>query len=193
MVIVITAPAVEPVTLVQAKLHLRIDHSTEDDLLNALIVTARQTVEKLSGRALITQTLELVVDSFPDTFRLRPPLQSVTSIKYKDTDGAETTHTASLYITDTDSEPGRVVPAYGEVWPSTTLYPVAGVRVRFVAGYGAAETDVPDALRQALLLLIGHLYEHRESVVVGTAALAEVPWTVMQLISSYRMWGLEDL
>lgn len=190
----ITAPAKEPVSLSEAKLHLRVDHGDEDQLISSLVKTARQMIETLTGRALITQTLELVADNWPDTFYLRPPLQSITSIKYKDTDGTESTVDSGGYITDIDNEPGRVTPAYGEVWPTTTLYPIAGIRVRFVSGYGLTEADVPAPLRQAMLLLIGHLYENREEVTAQPGiVVAKLPWAVEQLIAPYRMWGTADL
>ena len=116
----ITAPATEPVTSTEAKSHLRVDTTADDTLIGTLITAARQHVEAHLRRALITQTWELVTDAFPvgDVLRLPlPPLVSVTSIKYTDEDGAESTFSSGLYVVDTDSTKGRVVLKNGETWP----------------------------------------------------------------------------
>lgn len=131
----ITAPAAEPVSLAEAKLHLRVDHAADDDLIEALIVSAREDAEHRIGRALVMQTLEQVLDAFPDAIYLdMPPIQSVTSVKYLDTAGAEQTLNPSAYTADLDSAPGSIIPAYGAAWPSARDMPNA-VRARYVAGY----------------------------------------------------------
>jgi uncharacterized phiE125 gp8 family phage protein len=116
----------------------------------------------------------------------KPPLQSVSSIKYKDDDGTETTWSASGYIVDTDSEPGRVVLAYGESWPSVTLYPAAPIQVTYVAGYGDDPHDLPQHLRQAMLMLLAHWHEHREAS--GEVRLSDVPFAVESLVRLHRVW-----
>lgn len=149
--------------------------TVEDTLLNDLITAARQDCEKFQNRAYVTQTWELWQDDWPvkDSISLPvPPLQSVSSVKYYGTDDTEYTLSTDDYFVDTKSEPGRVVLAYGKSWPTTTLRPANGVCVTFVAGYGDAASDVPRNIRQAMLLLIGHYYEHREDVIVGTISSA---------------------
>lgn len=162
-------------------------YSAEDTLLAALIQAAREYVEDYQNRALCTQTWELVLDSWPvrDYVELpKPPLQSVTSIKYKDSAGTESTWADTNYIVDPDSFLGRVVLADGISWPTATLYPAGGIRIQFVAGYGLA-ADVPQTTRQAMLLLIGHLYENREA---GTdRALTEIPFGVKSLLDMNRV------
>lgn len=182
--IVYTAPTVEPVGLSEAKLHLRIEETDteEDSLLEALITAARQTIELVTWRALCTQTLDLVLDEFPsgDTLELpRPPLVSVTSISYTLEAGTTSTLSTSVYGVDTDSEPGRLYLKPGQSWPSDSLYPVAGVRIRYVAGYGNPG-DVPRTYRQALLLLVGHWYENREQSQVQS--MSELPFGVQALL-----------
>lgn len=162
----ITAPAAEPLSLARVKEHLRIDSNDDDLLLSNLIIVARQEAEKITRRALVTQTWELVLDTFPAVICVPLPcLQSVTSIKYIDQDGTERTLDPSAYQVDIDTEPARIVPAYGLTWPGCRNQ-VNAVRVRYVAGYGAADA-VPAAIKQWMMVRIGTLYENRESVNVG--------------------------
>ena len=165
---VITDLDYEPVSIGEVKIHLRLtDDTTEDDMLLSLISAAREWCESYIGRALGVKTLELLLDDFPasDVLCLPcPPLVSVTSIKYRDSSGTETTMSAADYIVDIDRDPGRVVLAYGKSWPSFTAYPSNPIRVRYVTGYAI----VPLTIKQAMLLLIGHWYENREALVIGS-------------------------
>jgi len=187
----ITAPAAEPLDTDDVKLNLRVDHDAEDTRFSALIKVARESVETITRRALISQTWELVLDNWPaaDWFEIPlPPLQSVTSIQYKDEDGTESTLSASSYIVDTDSEPGRVHLADGETWPADTLYPVAAIRVRFVAGYGAAGSSVPVSILQAMHLIVGHYYENREAVYATVGGNVQtLPMGVAALLATHRV------
>src|SRR5690554_6904374 len=124
----VTQPAEEPVTLVEAKTHLRVDATDEDALISSLIASAREHVEAFQLRALVTQTWRLSLDRFPRgrVIRLpRPPLQSVTSITYTDPGGAQQTLSNTLYDVDTDSEPGRIVLKDDADWPDTADVPRA--------------------------------------------------------------------
>lgn len=171
--IIITAPTEEPVTLAEAKLHCKVDGTDDDTLLTALIVAARQQAEHRLGRALCTQTLEKVLDIFPDGIKLpMPPAVSVTSVKYLDADGTEQTLSGASYTLDKDSAPGWLVPAYGLSWPDTRAVPNA-VRVRYVAGYGAA-TAVPQSIKAWMLMAISTMYGQREAIITGII-VAEVP------------------
>lgn len=188
----ITAPATEPVTSAEAKAHLRVDTTADDTLIGTLITVARMHVENHLRRALITQTWELVLDAFPARNVIQlpmPPLASITSIKYTDEAAVEATFSSTAYAVDTDSTRGRVVLKSGESWPSVTLAATSGVRVRYVAGYGAA-ANVPQAIKQAILLLIGTLYENRESVLVAQGVtVMELPFGVNALLMPYRVFG----
>lgn len=164
--------------------------AVENDLLNALITAARQDCEKFQNRAYITQTWELWLDAFPARGCIGlplPPLASVTSIKYYDTDDTEATFSSDDYFVDTKSEPGRVCLNYGESWPSTTLRPANGVCVTFTCGYGDAGSDVPSNVKQAMLLLIAHWYENREAVITGTIS-SVLPVGVDRLLWKDRCW-----
>jgi uncharacterized phiE125 gp8 family phage protein len=173
---VITPPSVEPITLVEAKAHLRVDHTDDDTLIQGLIAASRTSCENWTGRAFITQTLELVIDDFPSDEILipKPPLQSVTSIKYDDADGVEQTLGTLLYAVDNVSQPGWVVPS-SEGWPTSIWDGINSVRIRYVAGYDPGTdspidlaANVPASIKAAMFLLLGQLYDQREDIVVGT-------------------------
>lgn len=187
------APAVEPVLLAEAKAHVREDTTDSDTLLTALIVAATEYVEERTGRALITQTWSLAMDGAPcgnDAIRLpRPPLQSVTSITYVDEAGDTQTWDAANYRVDTHSEPARITLAADAVWPVPQF--VAGaVTVVYEAGYGDAGTDVPQAIRQAILLLVAHWYDNRSPEVVGTV-VGRLGFTVDALLDPYKIHGFD--
>jgi uncharacterized phiE125 gp8 family phage protein len=172
----VTPPAIEPVTVVQAKTHLRVTAATDDTYIGIIITSAREWVEMVSGRSFITQTWDMYLDRFPvcdDFIELpRPPLQSVTSVKYTESDDTENTFNASNYDVDDDRDPGRVVLGYTKSWPTATLRPMSPVVVRFVSGYGDSTTNVPERFRQAIQFLVGEMYENREPQVTGTIVSA---------------------
>lgn len=192
----VTAPVIEPITVPEAKNWARITTSEEDDLVEMLITAARRQAEATElRRALNTQTWDYFLDAFPCEYggRIkvpRPPLQSVTSIKYIDTAGVEQVLDPSLYQVDTKSQPARIYPAYGHTWPSTRCVPNA-VTVRFVAGYGNAIEDVPEEIRQALKVMVKTGYDHREEIVTGTI-VAKIPISMAarQLLATYRITWL---
>lgn len=160
---VVSAVATEPVSLAELKTHLRLgSDTTEDSLLDDLLRSAREWCEGYTGRALGGQTLELLLDAFPESEIVLPcpPLVSVTSIKYKDSAGTETTVSTSDYIVDADSVLGRVVPAYGVSWPTFTPYPVNPIRIRFTCGYTPA--TAPASVKDAIKLRAGLGYVSRD-------------------------------
>lgn len=167
----ITPAASKPVSLAEAKAHLRYMRTDQDALIEGLIGSATEHLEGrngILGRALVTQTWEVRLDCFPSRHRGRielpmPPLQSVTSVKYIDTAGVERTLTSGTdYVTDAQHMIGRIRPAYGKTWPHT-IDDEGAVRITFVAGYGDAAA-VPNGIRQAILLLVGHWWLNREAV-----------------------------
>lgn len=174
-------PAVEPVTLEEAKLHLRVDGNEDDSLITALITAARQKAEEYTRRAFITQTWELAVDTACGVLYLpRPPVQAVETVTV---DGG---------IVATEN--------YALIGPEALhvkvpLYAVnpGGVVIRYRAGYGDAPADVPQVIRQAILMLVAHLYEAREGQApqveyeVQARAGADMPPTVAALLRPYRV------
>lgn len=177
----ITAPAIEPVTVEEARLALRQDIHDDDTLVAGLISAARSYAENVLRRALITQTWELVLDDWPsgNTIALpRPPLQSVTSLKYTDEDAVEHTLASASYTVDTDSVPGRLVLKDDYAWPTDDLREAAAIRVRYVAGYGTEATDVPEMIRLAMRIFVGQLYENREKPDTAVADTLLWPYRV---------------
>ena len=173
-----TAAADTPVTLTEAKAHLRYDLTTEDTLITTLIKVATEYAEKRLSRALITQTWDLYLEDFPaeDTIILPfPPLQTISHVKYYDKNNILQTWASSNYDVDSIREPGRIVQsATGAGYPNTYDRPNA-VNIRFVAGYGAASTNVPETIRAGIKLLISHLFENREGITVGAALASQIP------------------
>lgn len=159
-------PAAEPVTLAEARLHLRVPegYTAEDDYIeDILIPAARQYCENVTSRQFITATWVMKMDEFPQVIWLpRPPAIAVTSITYIDTAGDSQTVTATKYTLDTYATKARITEAYGEVWPSTQTVANA-VTVTWTAGYGAAATSVPAPLKAAILMVMADMYEHRLS------------------------------
>jgi hypothetical protein len=276
----ITPPASEPVTLAEAKAHLRLEIGDDDALVAGLVTAARQHVEDLIAQSLVTQTWQLTLDKFPRysssaiwqqyadglwdqripqtelsgrwwpdkaSIRLpRPPLQSVSSIQYVASGtGILTTMPSANYLVDASTRPGRVAPAFGQIWPLLQQQ-LAAVQVNYVAGYGpvtsvaatiaagtqtvtpatmvginaggvlrvsdglgkaeniqvasvtsttftaaflnsyaagATVSGVPEGLRLALKLLIGHWYENREAV--GQGGMAELPLAAKALLNQF--------
>lgn len=190
-----TKPTVEPIGLDEAKLHCRIDHDAEDQLINNLIAAAREFTEQLCG-PLITQTWEQYEDSWPSGAKLiigKPRLLTVPTgvgegIIYTDINGVGATLSAASYTVDTVNEhrPG-VVLLEGYSWPTVSLYAANPIKITFTCGYGAAGTAVPPAIRQAMLLLIGHWYEERQIASIGHM-ISSMPFAVNALLANYRYW-----
>lgn len=158
MALSLVTPPVWPVSLADAKAHLRVETADDDALITAHIGAACEHVEHVTGRAIATQTWELVMDRFPSGSIAvpLPPLQSVNAITYIDTAGDTQVWAAANY--SVDAVGGRVAPAYGASFPATRAVHNA-VKVRFTAGY----TALPAAIQAAVLLLVGDLYANREA------------------------------
>lgn len=189
----IDAPASEPVTLAEAKAHLRVDYSTEDSLIGDLIKTATRHLEGrhgILGRALVTQTWDYYLEAWPTDVAGRqkrrieiplPPLRSVTGVYYRDTSGVEQTLSAASYAVDKRALVGAIQLKGTAQWPALDDDPEA-VRIRFAAGFGDA-ADVPEPVRQSIKLLVGHWFLSREAVgQVGTP----VAMAVEALTAPYR-------
>jgi len=138
-------PSQYPITLAEAKKQCEIDTSdtAHDTYVKSLIMAATSEVEQYLHRRLVTQTWKYYLDCFPSVDYIRLPfgrLQSVTSVKYTDSDGDQSTFSSGDYIADTVSEPGQIVLGYEEVWPTVTLYPNNAIEVIFVCGYYIGST-----------------------------------------------------
>ncbi len=181
------APAIEPVSLAEMKLHLRVDHDEEDSLIAALITAAREQAEAFTNRALIEQTVVMKMDCFPDVIQLpKPPMISLTGIAYLDGAGISQTLSSSLYRVGSGHEPVRITKAYGQTWPET--YDVEdAVTVTYKSGYGDAEIDVPASIRAAIKLMVEALYENRGDLTQGVT-VSEIPMTSRALMTPFKVW-----
>lgn len=150
-------------------------NSTLDPLLSRFIKTARQRAEAELRRYLITQTIDAYFDHFPREGFYLPPLKSVTSITYIDTDGVKRVLDTTQYQVDSAGIPARITPAYGVVWPYTRQQ-LNAVVIRFVAGYGTA-ADVPDCIKDWILFQVNTMWETRTKFTISTgrAALTQIP------------------
>lgn len=186
----ITAPAREPLTLAEAKLHLRQDSSDDDEYIQALIVTARQHVEGCTRRKLLTQTWDYFLPAWPYFDAFKVPfgnLQSATSLKWKDEDGTETTLTENTdYLVETNGEGiGRIVLPYNESWPTGTLYPSNPITLRFVCGW-TSPVSIPSPILSAMKLLMAKLYESRGEDILGQTVHEDRAFK--SLLASARLW-----
>jgi uncharacterized phiE125 gp8 family phage protein len=187
----VTAPTSEPLTIAAAKLHLREDGDDQNGVIEGLITAARQHVEKYTRRALLPQTWDLVLDTFPCGAIMLPlaPVTAISSVAYYDTAGTLQTWSASLYRTHLPTGPwampGQLEPIYGESYPSTQNRSQA-VTVRFVAGYANAAA-VPGPILAGLKILVGHWYESREPIVTGTI-VSPIPTSVDALLWPFKVF-----
>ena len=180
----VTPPTEEPVTLEEAKTHLRVHHTDEDSYIEGLIKAATRHTEKVLGKSLMTRTYRLTLDAFSDAIELpRGPVQSVTSVQYVDADGKTQAIASGNYTVDLTSARQWIVRNSGFSWPST-IDAVNAVSVTYVAGHDELPAELED-LRHALLLLVGHWFFQREAVNVGST-VTEVPLAYDALIQPYR-------
>jgi uncharacterized phiE125 gp8 family phage protein len=199
----ITPASQEPVSILEARQHLRVDFDDDDALISALISAARQAAETLTGRQFITARWKLVLDSFPGPslmgvpagvpFTLpghaillpKGPVQSVVVINYLDMAGVLQTMPVANYAQDLSCEPARITPVFGQIWP-IPLPQIGAVSVTFDAGYGAPE-QVPEGIKSWIKLRVGSLYAHREDVAALSRGRIEPLPFLDGLLDPYRM------
>lgn len=191
----LAGPEQPAVSLAEAKLHLRVDHDVEDSLIERIIRAATERAEEIQGRAFVTQTFRLGLPRFPRgrvIYLPRPPLQSVEQITYLDPAGEEQTLSPDTYRADPDAVPGRVILRRGAAWPETADEPDA-VRITYVAGYGDTGAAVPEETRAAILLFVGHLYESREAITIGTGPTFKLAYGPEYLLWPDRVFPFDPL
>lgn len=198
----INPPAEEPVSLAEAKLHVRVDITDDDALISALITAARQAAESLTGRQIVTARWKLVLDSFPgpslmgvpvgQSFSLpshaillpKCPVQSVVAIQYLDMASTLQTMPPTDYVVDAACEPARITPVFGKIWP-ISLPQIGAVWVIFDAGYGPA-ASAPEGLKSWIKLRVDSLYSHRGETAVIKGKLERLPF-IDGLLDPYRV------
>lgn len=183
--ILLTAPAVEPLSLAEAKAFLRVEHNDDDDVIGALIASARIHVEAQTRQALITQSWRLVLDAWPSDGRLKvlpAPLQALNAARVYDGGGEAAALDLQNFIVDTAGSQLAFAP-WALAQPGRSA---AGIELDVIVGYGDAASDVPEPLRQAVRLLVAHWYENRG--IAGSPGT--LPVTVAALIAPYRVLSL---
>lgn len=195
-------PTTEPITLAEARMHLRLTTDSvdspaeethpEDLLVSALVTAARQYAETYLQRALCDQQVEVVLDSFPSNEIALPlsPIVEVLYLTYVDENGDSQTLDPSQYVLDNDQEPGWLLPLIDTTWP-TTYGVINAVRIRYRAGYSSPDDSpndrpIPEVIKRAMLLLVGNWYENREATVIGTIATT-LDLAVKEMLKPYQI------
>lgn len=195
------APASSPVTVDEARAWCRIPDSSDDAQLSMLIGAATLAAETKTRRALVNQQWRLILDSFPGpsliwvpygkTYGIpahaiqihKCPVVSIDVIRYQDMAGVWQTVDPSVYKSDLSSEPARITPVFGRIWPINRPE-IGSVQVDFTAGYGAA-ADVPEGLKHWIAMRVSTMYEMREEVaVMSRGTVQELPY-VDSLLDPY--------
>lgn len=187
----VSAPAVLPLTLDEAKSQLNIDHSDDDELVEAAIEAAAARLDGFTGilgRALVSQTWRQDFDGFGSCMRLRVrELIAVVSVAYYDSSNVQQTLASTVYTAFSDERGPYLALKSDQAWPSSYGRPDA-VSVTWTAGYGTAASDVPAPIRWAMRMMIGDFHAHRENTITGTI-VAELPSGVMSLLGPYIVKG----
>lgn len=186
----ITGPALEPVSLAEAKAHLKVDTNDDDAAITAAIVAARSHVETATRRVLMDQTWRIYLDAWPRQRIVElpvAPLISVDGVTVYDASGAPQVVSTDSYEADVVSVPPRLVMVTGA--PTVAGPAINGIEIDVTAGYGAASTDVPAPLRHAITMLVAHWYENRGAV--GDDRLGDLaPLGFEALIAPFRIVSL---
>ena len=187
-----TAATGSVITREEAKAQARIKRTDENDLIDAMIDAAVKRIEVLAHHTLSNPEFDSWWDFFPSVFYLpKTPLVSVTSVKYTNDSGVETTVDSSVYTVDVDHLPPQIYQAFEQTWPTDLRAIRKAVVVRFKPGYAVSGSlpniiaATPEALKAAVKLLFAHYYEQREAFVDGRP-MFEVPEGVKALVSTFR-------
>ena len=189
------------ISLEEAKEHLRVDVSDEDNKITAAIRGATRIAENYTSRAFVSRQFEMTLDRFPwqgrdrtfpqEIVLPRAPLVSIDEVAYQSTDlsGSPESPVEKTVqaVADKSRFKPRIVPLYNQTWPDTALVPEA-VKITFTAGMGGA-SDVPEDIKEAVKLILGSLYEHREEQVAGSTVV-RMPFASREILSTYRLIGL---
>jgi len=181
------APSVRPISLSEAKDHCRVSHTDDDAYIDQLIDVAVASVDGKgkSGRALITQTWQQSVGQEPGAVRaLMTPFQSLTAVHYYDDAGLLQEATLAEFEAIGLADETYIRPKDGYSWPSADDRPDA-IRLTYTAGYGDSASAVPASIRHALLMMVAHWYENRETV--SADKMIETPYAADHLLSLERM------
>lgn len=187
----VTAPTSQPISMEEAKIHLRLGDQDEEDLLiETFLAAATEQAEEFTRRRFVTQTWKVFMDEFQcdsdDAILLPyPPTQSITHVKYYDVSGTLVTLVNNTdYVLDSKRKPARLLPASNVVWPTVQTDKPNAVEIQFVCGYGTPSV-VPSSIKAACLLILANLFEHRQELIVGNI-VNQIPKASEWLLWPYR-------
>lgn len=186
--ILMSAPALEPISVADVKTYLRVSHDDDDAVIASLIAAARGQIEAMTRRGLITQSWRIVGDVWPADGKLRlriGPLRTLLAVRVYDASGVAATLDPASFVldktTDTIAAPGWSLPPPGRAQ--------SGIELDVQLGYGPAATDVPEPLRHAIRMLTAHWYDNRGQVAIGQS-VPIMPPSVNAMIGSFRVLSL---
>ena len=172
-------------TTAEIKSHLKVDTTADDTLIDNLRDAATNSAQEYTNRFFTTTTLTQYADKWSEISELyKSPLQSISHIKYYDTNNVLQTLAASVYISDSSAKPPRIALAPDQTYPDLADR-IAAIRVEYIVGVTTADL-VDKAIKQAVLLTIGHWYQNREAVIVGRIA-TELPMSAKYLLDQYKI------
>jgi len=173
-------------TTAEAKDFLKIDTNADDTLIDNLIKAATESCQIYTNQYFLNTVVEQYSDKWSEIYTLyKSPVSSITHIKYYDTNDTEQTWSDTNYILDDVSKPARIGLAVDATLPSLSDR-INAVHVKYTVGYGTASTDVPDGIKQAVLLTLGNWYENRQTVITGRTA-TELPLSSQYLLDQYKV------
>jgi len=181
----LSGPTAEPVSLAEAKAWLKVESADDDLLIGALVTAARLTVEATARRLLLTQGWRLTLDTWPASGIVAVelgPVQAVTALRSFDEQGVETSYDPASFQLDRTREPARILPL-GQSAPVTGRL-VADIEIDLTLGYGSAASDVPQPLRQAMLMLVALWYENRGDQAGDKPG--DLPADILALVAPFR-------
>lgn len=181
-----TAASTFPVSLTEAKSHLKIDTTADDTYITAIIKAATQLSEEYTNRFFINTTVKQFASNFQEIETLfKSKVNAVTHVKYYDSNNTLQILAPSVYSKQLEYEPAQIQLAHNKSYPNITKRNDA-VEVEYTVGYGNSASDVPEIIKQAILLTIGNFYQNRNSVVIGRIA-TELPQNVKWLLDTYKV------
>ena len=181
-----TAATSFPITLSEAKLHLKVDINTDDTLITGLIEAATQISEEYTNRFFITTTIEQTCSNFLETQEIyKSDVIAVTHIKYYDTTNTLATWAVANYVVSEEFQPCKISLDDGKSYPEITSR-VDAVKIKYTVGYGSAASDVPQAIKSAILLTIGNWYANRESIITGRTS-TKLEQSAIWLLDTYKI------